>query len=52
MGDWGYREFSEQPKEDTGWARTCLAMSLIILALALILVVIGVVLVVVVGLVL
>jgi hypothetical protein len=50
MGDWGYREFSQQPEEDTGWARTCLAMSLIILALALILVVIGVVLVVVVGL--
>ncbi len=50
MGDWANPEFSGQPKEDTGWARTCLAMSLIILALALILVVIGAVLVVVVGL--
>ena len=50
MGDWGHREIFEQPKEDTGWASTCLAMSLVFLALALILVVIGVVLVAIVGL--
>lgn len=50
MGDWGHRDIHEQQDEDTGWARACLAMSLVFFALVLVLVVIGVVLVVVVGL--
>ena len=50
MDDWGDREVYYQQEEDKGWARTCLAMSLIFFALVLILVVIGVVLVAVLGL--
>ena len=50
MDDRGDREVYYQQDQDKGWARTCLAMSVIFLALALILVVIGVVLVAVVGL--
>jgi hypothetical protein len=50
MDDWGDGEIYYQQDQDKGWARTCLAMSLVFLALALVLVLIGVALLAVVGL--